>query len=108
MYKDKLCALVICPVTDLEMNGKFNFLLNFTSDKDDAPGTSYQNQEINPKMMEPAKFAKQYVPDEHKLDDTQDPDITFPSHKSCNVVRPIALPRTLSLRPSRTSSSSWP
>ena len=62
MYEDKPCAMFMCPVTDLEMNGKFHFLLDFTSDKDDAPGTSYDKQEINPKMIEPAKLAKHHIP----------------------------------------------
>ena len=39
-------------------------------------------------MIEPAKFAKHHIPEEHKLDDTQDPDITIPSQRSCKVVRP--------------------
>ena len=25
MYEDKLCAMLMCPVTDLNMNGKFHF-----------------------------------------------------------------------------------
>lgn len=33
MYEDKLCAMFMCPVTGLEMNGKFHFLFNFTSGK---------------------------------------------------------------------------
>ena len=33
MYKDKLCAMLMCPVTGLKMNGKFHFLSNFTSGK---------------------------------------------------------------------------
>ena len=92
MYEDKLCAMVMCPVTGLEMNGEFHFLLDFTSDKDDAPGTSYDKQEINPEMIEPAKFAKHHIPKEDELGDTHNPDITFPSQRSCDVVRPMALP----------------
>ena len=30
---------------------------------------SYDKQEINPEMLELAKFAKQHIPEEHELDD---------------------------------------
>ena len=86
MYEDKLCAMVMCPVTGLETNGKLHLLLHFTSDKDDAPGISYDKQEINPKIIKPAKFAKHHIPEKHRLDDTQNPDIPLPSQRSCNVV----------------------
>lgn len=43
------------------MYGVLATLVNITN--------SYDKQEINPEMLELAKFAKHHIPEEHKLDD---------------------------------------
>ena len=60
MYEDKPCAMFMCPVTGLEMNGKFHFLLNFTSGLDDArvpEEAAYDFMETNKTAPEPSKKA---------------------------------------------------
>ena len=45
MYEDKLCAMLMCPVTGLEMNGKFHF---FVVPKEDAYNPNIRHLQLQP------------------------------------------------------------
>ena len=51
------------------MYGVLATLVNITN--------SYDKQEINPEMLELAKFAKHHIPEEHELDDEDFADKTM-------------------------------